>query len=238
MDSSNSQEGKDTKLILSDKVAIISGLKKVGCDELSPQEWYDLFKVVFVYCKADIEYIPLFRFLEGDNSINCYFLKGTDEFVFDERTRWSEYKYRISDQMKSDPKIKALTRTKIVEICRMQLDDVNIVSAVLTNAGVICMTKLFEVNYEFFISDVDIIDDEKEVIKFFESYPQMGPSLVFAFVSMYRLTLAEKRRHIASLEKRSDILTEIRSRIQADGHTTFHFPWGQSDGSTNVFPKG
>lgn len=221
---------------MSDRIAVLTGLKKTGCDELDAQEWKELINYLFALCKSDINYLPMFKKLGEKDATSRFVMCHLNDGYPDESINWRNENYLIDSSAQNDPTLKALKTVKVIEVCRMLTAESQVVCVLVTDCGTVCLLRCRECSKILLITEVQVLDDN-ETIRYLEIFPQIGPAIILAFESMYRLTLIEKKRHLISLERRSEALSSLKSKMLFCGNITFRFPYGVSDGRTNVFPE-
>jgi len=247
MDSSNRQENSkmndETMVQVSERVAMVANLKKVGSDELTPQEWMELINVALVHAKPYFKYVPLFSKIWGVEKIKKFHLArgsthSNNECIWGE---WLDASFQITDE-KRDPVLLACCQSsnKLVQILELsdRHDQKKSVKFLMNSEGVFIVAACTRPGPNFngipTITTARPISDDY-LLEMITAHPQVGPDTLFAISSLLNDTYQQKLSVLDNLGHANKKLAAICANVNiCNGHYVMKYPWGYGDGSNKV----
>lgn len=243
MDTSNRQVGKDK---VSDRVAMVANLKKVGCDELTSKEWVELIGVALKHAKPHFKYVPHFLPVI-ERSVNVFHLRPVSAI---DRWRvpgsWSRDSYDINIPDPSDDSSTAgvlqafRVDAKVVEICEISYcPEQNKSIKVMLNMHGIFILAYCQRSIGVFaarspvVYNVEILSSDIQLEKVISQFPQIGPLTLFAVSAIINDAYEKKIEVLENLNGAGQRLHAICANVNmCDGHFIQKHPWGVSDGES------
>ncbi len=233
------EKGGDGKveMVLTEKVAIVAGVKKYSCDEFTSEEWVQLIKVFLVSAKPRLKHFNLFRKAK-DGELNSFRLESNISCVGEGPIKcyWATecFQFRMGFCSKEFMMFEA---SKIIEICEVSLPGKLGQSSkfLMSNNGI-----FFKVNCSRIAADnpmiyeITLVDDDFRLKCMIDSYPQIGPLTLYALKTMIRDTRRDRLKIDKELADIEEVYENACSKIKMfDGHYVQKYPYGFSGGSCN-----
>lgn len=215
---------------LSDKVAIIAGLKKVGCDELSPKEWVELINLALARAKPYFKYLSFFL-PTIERTLTRFHLSGG--FV-GERWHWSIGAFQTDSR---DIGAFLSGVHKVVQICEVSdPSDKRKSKKFLLNLNGVFMFALCQRTGRQFdsmprIYKLEMVNGDHLLESAIIQYPQIGPMVFFALAAMLKDTYAKRLQAIENMGIAGQELGTVCNKLVLAEHYVEKYPWGVSDGS-------
>jgi len=248
MDTSNRQgregvgETGEVTVMASERIAVVANLKKVGCDELTPQEWVELIDIAIVHAKPHFKYLPSFLPAISRTFSRFYLHRCCNSTGDHFQGSWSNEKFICDLTPESDGMLKAfIIDCKVIEICEVSGSEgiQRSLKFLMSDKGMFFRThcyyeEMIGIKHRFngtpTVESVEVVwkDDWAAMIK---DYPQIGPRTLFAISHMVNATYAEKLRVLEGLNFVGKKLQAICGNVNlGDGHYVQKNPWGVSYG--------
>lgn len=243
MDASNRQiveaTGKsgDTAVTVSGKVALIAGLKKIGCDELSSLEWVQTIKLALGHAKPHFKYIPRFLPMK-QGKINRFNLSLIHQDKYE--IGWLNQESFTLALKPGKPIDSAVLRllgsAKVVEICEVCVQGGS-GKILMDDHGSFfwafcCRSKNHATGAETLTIDGadELPDDRLRLVV--GNYPQIGPRVLFAIATMLKEDRDRRLALIAGESSASDAVEKMCANVDMfDNHYSEPFRWGFMNGS-------
>jgi hypothetical protein len=241
MDSSSRQvncgsfEGSDkVEVQASEKVAIVANLKKVGCDELTPEEWVELINIALIYAKPHFRYLPFFLPTKDKKICRFHFSRNFSGGVHHVKCCWSEETFDITNG--GETPFETLAKAKVIQLCEVACPPELETSAriLMDTHGAFFYVSCIYQNGNFkppMIRAVQTICGREPLIDAIKHYPQIGPRALFAISTMVSETYKKKLEVLKELDSLGKTLGAICANVEVKGHYVEKHPWGVSDGS-------
>jgi len=244
MDTSNRQgsegieEAVETILMASERVAVVANLKRVACDELTPQEWVELINIAIAHAKPHFKYLPFFLPASSRKLSRFYLHRCCNSTGDNFEGSWSNKKFICDLLPESDETLKAfIINCKVIEICEVSGHEgiQRSMRFLMNDKGVFIRAycyyaEMIGTDHRFHgtstIEKVDILQ-EGDLENAIADYPQIGPRTLFAISHMVNATYAEKLRVLEGLNFVGRKLKAICVNVNLDdGHYIQKYPWG------------
>jgi hypothetical protein len=250
MDTSNRQssgavvgQGSETEDTLSDLVARVANLKKVGCDELSPKQWAELINHALKLTKPHFKYLPFFLPAKGEKLFRFDLersLSWSKSCIGNVKCSWlpeafSGFIFRKFKGSPSDGELMAFRdHAKVVEICEVSgsVHDRSASTKVLLNdTGVFvyahCRRPGGSFSVKPIIYDVKIFPRDNYLEGAINAYPQIGPRTLFVIALMLKDTYEKKLAVLNNLNLVGKTVEAICANVNVDHpHYVERYPWG------------
>jgi len=240
MDTSNRQDGAvaeesdRVEVTVSERVAIATNLKKIGCDELTPKEWVEIIDVALAHAKP-LKYLPFFLPIDERN-LSCFHLVRTGESL---RSSWFNRTFYTGASG-----LGILRGAKVIEICEVShlLERKLSIKIIMDTRGMFFYASCVREDKNFCgtptIYEVHTICGKEPLEDAIIHYPQIGPRVLIAITEMYKYSLQEKMKVVDRLKIVTDKLNAICANVDMGwGHYCEKFPWGVIDSSSKMVGK-
>jgi hypothetical protein len=230
---------EDVTAEISERAAIVAGLKKHGCDELSPKEWAEIIGVALAIGKPRFEYLPTFLPPSG-KKLKCFHLSRRISHQDKEFCEggWLDRELHYYSNCATDGSVLAyVTNTnRVIQICEMSrgTDKLASTKVLLNTKGVFILARCSRPKVDGsslggapVLNSVDILSDQDQLIKTICHYPQIGPLTLFAISTMVNDAHRMKLKAAQTLGWAGERLNAICANVDmTGGRFVQRFPWG------------
>jgi len=249
MDTSNSQMGQssvedggevESRNVFegcSERVGLLTSVRRIGCTELSPKEWADAINILMIQCRPLLQYIFTPEYdLKDNGKLKVFrFIPnfGCRDFV-STCTHWSEQKVKLAD--KASPFARAFKAggRRVFEFCYTSaLVGVGNRFLLTDKSQILCLECIRNdlQPSEILITDCCIV---KNIVMLIEKYPQLGPHFALALASIFSLAVENKESKMCELRATRDHLVGFFGKLIKEGSYLEKNPGMMSEGLTVV----
>lgn len=240
METSNRQ-GKISECSIespSDKVAMITGRAKFGCDELTAEEWVTLIKIALAIAKPYLEYTSYFRSLNSDTSVQIKSFRLTrndrnrsGHFSVDEG---GNYIIKSFEKYADIETAAIIIHYPVLQICEVNIPGREGISAkiMLTQNGELAVAEC-ERNGEDPLSQAIpvikkayLLDNDEKMLPFFQTYTQLGPLTLMVISCVLNFTYNYRMLKLQNMGRAGEKVESFIQAIEMDGRLVINHQWG------------